>query len=162
MSRDERLLRLSREHHHGLVMALRIQRELPDAGDQELAGLYGDLMRFWSAGLLPHFAAEDDCLLPSLAVYQDEGLAHAGRLQREHRELEALVGTMRDAGDAAARRAALARFGEVLGAHIRWEERELLEWMQQRLTAVELDAVGALLAMRLPAVPVACPTPQSL
>ena len=59
MKRDERLVRLSEEHHHGLVFALRLERELPEAGDAELADLYGDLLRFWARGLLPHFHAED-------------------------------------------------------------------------------------------------------
>ena len=162
MTRDDRLVRLSREHHHGLVLALRIQRELPGAADDEMTALYNDLLRFWSAGLLPHFEAENTCLLARLAAHQDDGLACAGRLQREHREMEALVEAMRAAQDAGERHTALARFGEALGAHIRWEEHELFEWMQARFTTDELDAVGALLAARLPEVPVACPTLQSL
>jgi hemerythrin-like domain-containing protein len=162
MTRDERLIRLSREHHHGLVMALRIQRELPRASEEELASLYSDLVRFWATALAPHCGAEDDALLARLAAHEDEGLALAGHLQREHRELEALLDRMRDAGAAADRRGMLVRFGELLGEHIRWEERDLFEWLQQRFEGGELDEIGALLNARLPEVPVACPTPQSL
>lgn len=158
MERDARLLRLSREHHHGLVMALRIERELPGASDAEMRALYGDLLRFWSAGLFPHFTVENDCLLARLAAHADPGLAHAGRLQREHREMEDLVEEMRSAVTADDRRVALERFGARLREHIRWEERELFDWMQTSLTAEELDGVGAYLEANLPPAPMPAPT----
>ncbi|MEX2446449.1 MAG: hemerythrin domain-containing protein, partial [Dehalococcoidia bacterium] len=107
MPRDPRLIRLSREHHHGLVMALRIQRELPHASPGDLGGLYSDLVRFWGAALQPHCEAEDEALLARLAAHEDEGLALAGRLQREHRDLEALLDGMRAATVGEDRRGAL-------------------------------------------------------
>lgn len=162
MSRDDRLVRLSRDHHHALVLALRVQRELPSADDRAATTLIGDAIRFWSAGLQPHIEVENDALLASLATHGDEGLAHAGRLQREHRELDEAIAAVRNGGNVAARRSALDRFGVLLGAHVRWEERELFEWMQQRLTPHELDSAHELCTTRLPATPVVCPTPQTL
>jgi hemerythrin-like domain-containing protein len=162
MQRDPRLIRLSREHHHALVMSLRIQRELPVATDAEAAELYGDLLRFWAAGLLPHFGAENECLLARIANRADPGLSHAGRLQREHREMEELVDAMRVAASPADRRAALTRFGETLRTHVRWEEAELFEWLQGAFTEDELDAVGAYLESHLPEFPVACPMPHDV
>jgi len=162
MSRDDRLLRLSRDHHHALVLALRIQRELPDADEGAATALLADATRFWTAGLQPHIDVENDALLSRIAAHGDEGLALAGRLQREHRELDEAMTTVRNGGAAADRRAALERFGSLLGAHIRWEERELFEWMQATLTADELREASEVFATRLPAHPVACPTPQTL
>ncbi len=161
MKRDERLVRLSREHHHALVMALRIRRELPDATNQEAAELYNDLLRFWSAGLLNHFEAENGCLLARLARREDQGLAQAGRLQREHREMIDLVEDMRAATGFEQRHDALARFGTQLEAHIRWEERELFEWMQVEFTEEEMDDIGRYLNQHLPEEPIACPTPHT-
>ncbi|MEX2446486.1 MAG: hypothetical protein WD734_04030, partial [Dehalococcoidia bacterium] len=69
---------------------------------------------------------------------------------------------MRGAPAGEDRRSALGRFGTLLGDHIRWEEHELFEWLQKRWPSEELDAAGAVLEARLPEVPVACPTPQSL
>lgn len=160
MQRDPRLIRLSREHHHALVLALRIQRELPAATDAEMRALYGDLLRFWAAGLLPHFDAENECLLARIANRADPGLQHAGRLQRDHREIEELVETMRTATTADDRRAALARFGQALREHVRWEESELFEWLQTTLDVAELDAIGEYLAVHLPAEPLAAPMPH--
>lgn len=161
MQRDERLIRLSREHHHGLVMALRIRRELPGATDDQAAELYNHLLRFWSAGLLNHFQAENGCLLARIAHRDDAGLQHAGRLQREHREMEELVEAMRSTSEMSVRRDALARFGEQLQEHIRWEERDLFEWMQAELTDEALEEIGAYLAAHLPEEPVACPMPHT-
>ena len=162
MARDDRLLRLSRDHHHALVMSLRIQRELPAADESAANALFADAARFWSAGLQPHIEVEDDALLARLAARGDEGLAHAGRLQREHRELDEAITLERNGGGPVGRRAALSRFGTILGDHIRWEERELFDWLQQRFTAEELDEVSVALSTRLPSTPVVCPTPQTL
>ena len=160
MERDARLIRLSREHHHALVLALRIERELPAADVTAMQVLYGDLVRFWSAGLLPHFGAENECLLARIANHSDAGLRHAGQLQRDHREMEDLVAAMASARTADDRRVTLQRFGSRLRDHVRWEERELFEWMQLELTSDEMDAVGAYLEAHLPAEPLACPMPH--
>lgn len=162
MARDDRLVRLSRDHHHALVLALRIERELPAADERATSALVADAGRFWSAGLQPHIEVEDGALLARIAGYGDEGLALAGRLQREHRELDEAMTFVRNGGGPQGHRPALERFGVLLAAHVRWKERELFEWLQERLTAEQLDEVGEALATRLPSVPVACPTPQTL
>ena len=48
------------------------------------------------------------------------------------------------------RREALAAFGETLRAHIRWEERDLFEALQETLSPSELDAAGREIEERLP------------
>ena len=160
MERDARLIHLSREHHHALVLSLRIERELPGASVTEMQALYADLVRFWNQGLQPHFSCEDECMLARLAKHADPGLQLAGTLQRDHREIEGLVDAMASARTADERRDALARFAVRLREHIRWEERQLFEWMQTRLTEEELDAIGEYIRTHLPAEPVACPMPH--
>ena len=142
MRRDSRLVRLSEEHHHGLVFALRLERELPDAGDEELAALYAELLRFWARGLLPHFHAETECLIARLVRHVSDEDERVRRIQREHLGMEALVARMRDATGDQDRRDALATFGETLRAHIRWEERELFESLQTDLNEAELGGGG--------------------
>ena len=162
MARDERLVRLSRDHHHAVVLALRIQRELPSADERAATSLIADAGRFWVAALQPHIEVEDAALLARLAARGDEGLALAGRLQREHRELDEAMTSVRNGGGAAGRRAALTRFGSLLAEHVRWEERDLFEWMQTQLTSDELAEIADALSTRLPSVVVVCPTPQTL
>ena len=150
MKRDPRLVRLSEEHHHGLVFTLRLERELPDAGDAELAALYGDLLRFWARGLLPHFHAETECLMARLVRHVPDNDDRVQRTQRPHLGLEALVAGSRHAAGDEERRDALATFGETLRSHIRWEERVLFESLQEDLSEAELDAAGAEILDRLP------------
>ena len=162
MARDERLIRLSREHHHSLTLALRLQRELPEATDHDLGALSSDLLRFWTAAMLPHCDVEDEAFLARLAALGDAGLACAGRMQRDHRELLAIADALRKEREPGPRRGALVRFAETLATHIRWEERELLERVQEWFSPGDMDAVGALVTSRLPAVALPSPTPQSL
>ena len=150
MRRDARLVRLSEEHHHGLAFALRLERELPGADAAALAALYGDLLRFWARGLLPHFHAESECLIARLVRHVPASDERVARLQRDHLGMEALVARMRDAAGDEGRRGALADFGASLRDHIRWEERVLLESLPEELSEAELDAAGAELLERLP------------
>ncbi len=159
MSRDARLARLSRDHHHALTLALRIQRELPDSEPRDAAALLRDALRYWDEALTPHLAVEARALHPLLAARQDGGLQLAGRAQREQRELQDLAFEVKGA-NVATRTGILARFGAALAAHIRWEERELLEWAQAHLDAADLDGVAAAVAETLPPQAVPCPTPH--
>ncbi len=159
MTRDARLARLSRDHHHALTLALRIQRELPGAEPRDAATLVRDVLRYWDEALTPHLAVEARALFPLLASRQEGGLALAGRAQREHRELQDLATEVRNA-NVATRTGVLARFGSALAAHIRWEERELLEWAQAHLADADLDGVAGAVAELLPAQAVPCPVPH--
>ena len=150
MQRDPRLARLSEEHHHGLVFALRIERELPGATDEEVERLYAQLLRFWSRGLLPHFHTESECLLARLIRHRPVDDPQIERLSREHLSMYGLVARMRDATSPGARREALRDFGAILHDHIRWEERELFEAAQAELAEAELDALGAEIKERHP------------
>jgi len=153
MKRDPRLVRLSREHTQALMLAQRIERTPPDAPDADLSSLYSTVLAFWSGGLLTHFTAETDCLLARLLHHVAEDDERAVRLQRDHLDIETLVGTVRDGAGAAARREALAAFATRLRDHVRWEEETLFPATESLLAPDELDGLGADLAARLPEQP---------
>jgi hypothetical protein len=157
VKRDERLVRLSWDHHHGLVLALRLERELPGADDDAIAALYSDLLAFWAKGLLPHFRAENECLLARLIRHVEPTSEEVRRTQVDHLQMEALVATMRDSRDPGSRRDSLREFGETLRAHIRWEEAVLFAATQERLTSAEMDALAEELEERIPEVAAAPP-----
>lgn len=152
MKRDDRLVKLSWDHHHGLVMSLRLARELPEAGEADINALYSDLIRVWAAGLLPHFRAENECLLARLIRHTDHSDEIIARTQRDHLDLDGLVATMKDTDNLESRRTALAEFGTRLRDHIRWEEQVLFERSQELLRDEELTAIGEEVAERLPNV----------
>ncbi len=161
MKRAEELVPLSWDHHHGLVMARRIAREAGGAAD-EVEALYSDLVAFWSAGLLPHFRVEGECLLGRLIRHIAAGAPEPRRMLNDHLELAGLVATMRDTTDTEIRRDSLRQFGERLLAHIRWEEDVLFELAQQQLTGAEMRALGEDVRAALPHLVAAPKRPQSL
>ena len=132
------------------MFALRIERELPDAGEDEVERLYSQLLQFWSRGLLPHFHTESECLLARLIRHRPLDDPQIERLHGEHLTMYGLVARMQDAASQGERREALREFGATLHDHIRWEERELLEAAQAELTEGELDALGAEIVERHP------------
>ena len=153
MKRDERLVRLSREHTHALLLAQRLTRGLPQASDDEAATLYSTTIAFWSAGLLPHFRAEGECLLARLIRHVSEDDELVRRLHRDHLRIEGFIASMRDTADMAERRRWLAEFAETMRTHVRWEEETLFPSTESILEERELDALGEELAERLPEMP---------
>lgn len=156
MRRDPRLVRLSWDHHHGLVMSRRVLKELPDADDERLAALYADLIRFWTAGLLPHFRVEGECLLARLVRHMPASSEPVARTLSDHLAIEALVANMRDAATLPERRSAMLTFAEVLRDHIRWEEDVLFDVTQTELSDASMDALAAEI---LEAIPEVVPAP---
>ena len=151
MKRAAELVPLSWDHHHGLVLARRIRDEV-DGPDEASARLYSDLLAFWSAGLLPHFRVEGECLLARLLRHVDPEDASVRRVLDDHLGLAALVASMRDSGDDRTRRDALREFGQRLHDHIRWEEEVLFEQTQALLNAREMAALGEDIAAYVPGV----------
>ncbi len=123
MQRHESLQPLSREHHHTLKIARRLQRGESDADlIRDLAQHRGELEA--------HFAVEEfmgrQALLQCPADTTLSG--QLDRMQREHRQIEQLLVEMLDeAGDSVTGH----RLGELLVAHIRFEERELFNRLQE-------------------------------
>ncbi len=153
MKRDERLVRLSREHTHALLLAQRIARGLPEASDDEAAGLYSTTIAFWSSGLLPHFRAEGECLLARLIRHVPVEDERVQRLHRDHLRMDAFIASMRDTDDMQQRRRWLGEFAETMRSHVRWEEETLFPSTESLLEERELDALGEDLARRLPETP---------
>lgn len=123
MPRTGALLSLSREHHASLVMA-RAARKAADANDNFV--YLEVLMRIeahWHAVLVAHFVQEEQLI--RLAADALDPVAVA-RILSEHAELQTLV-----CGpcllDPVVR---LRRFGDLLAAHTRYEERELFPQLQ--------------------------------
>jgi hypothetical protein len=153
MKRDPSLIRLSRDHHRGLALAQRLERELAIADSDHLERLRLDTIDFWRSGLLPHFRSECECLLARLVrhvVPQDDLIR---RTEDDHLRVHSMLATLRDQGPADAVQRTLEQLAILLREHIRWEESVLFEAAQAMLATTELAAVGKELAERLPEIP---------
>ncbi|PKO33026.1 MAG: hemerythrin HHE cation-binding protein [Betaproteobacteria bacterium HGW-Betaproteobacteria-7] len=125
MKRSPALRQLSREHHTALSLALRIAKASDPAAQERLLATVPALFR---GELEPHFQEEERSLLPQLADAGETALV--ARTLDDHAQLRALAAAIAG-GDAMA----LAPFGELLQAHVRFEERELFVVAEQRLFA---------------------------
>lgn len=136
MKRITELRKLSDEHHQGLVLARRARQAADGVGDISMAQLWEEIEQKFRDELEPHFVLEEDYIIPPLEVLGEEGLV--GRLHEEHKILRDIV------YNPSARSAqALKTFGEQLEQHIRFEERELFERIQQVLSPEALKAIEA-------------------
>ena len=133
MQRDPNLVRLSRDHHTGLVLAKRA-RELETTEATQRRAAWTEMQARFADELEPHFQLEEQGLLPALRTAGEDVLVD--RTLTEHAELRRLI--------ASAEASAPRRFGEALATHIRFEETALFETAQRVLAADVLDALGAL------------------
>ena len=111
MKRDPRLHALSSEHHQALVLARRARR------GESVVGQLKELEA--------HFAIEERVLLPALA--------RAGRADLAARTVDEHADIRHSVNDP-------VRFGELLEAHVRFEERELFP-ICEALIPEALDAL---------------------
>lgn len=125
MKRSPALRQLSREHHTALSLALRIAKATEPGARERLLATIPALFR---GELEPHFQEEERSLLPQLAQAGETALV--ARTLDDHAQMRALAAAIA-AGDATA----LAPFGALLQAHVRFEERELFVVAEQRLFA---------------------------
>jgi len=127
VKRSPGLRTLSSEHHTGLVLA---RRAIQAVAAGEVADAWHEVARRFEQELEPHFRQEEEQLLPALRQLGEEEVVQ--RTLDEHAAMRALIhDRKRDAQ-------ALQSFGELLKAHIRFEERELFAIAQDRLPEFSL------------------------
>lgn len=144
MKRHEGLAPLSREHHDGLLLAVRLQQ-----GTSALLRLWSHdtawqaryVTRFFDEHLAVHFSTEEEHLFPACAALPGLGDVVA-ELVREHEEMRSLAAGLRAPQDEAKRAASLLQFGTVLERHIRTEERVLFPRCEELLAPADLERIA--------------------
>jgi hypothetical protein len=142
LKRHPALVPLSRDHHFALIQAFAMRRVAESAfhggpGPVTVAESY---LSYYNDQLVGHMADEEQCLLPPSANVRPE---HAARLVADHDDLRERTALLRQAlEDGLDLRAMLLELGERLYDHVRFEERELFEELQVRMTGEQLDGIG--------------------
>jgi len=134
MPRNPSLIPLSHDHHHGLVVALRLKKGGPASpNDSWLEGTdkqAPQLLEFADNELLNHFQLEEEHVFPvllGLGIDEISTLTH--ELLGEHQAMRASLDAIRQSSDPAI----LKHFGELLEAHIRKEERNLFPLIEREI-----------------------------
>jgi len=149
MKRHPSLVPLSRDHHHGLVMAQRLilGRSTNPRADwpADRAAQAARLVEFFVSDLRPHFEVEEAHVFPVAARELDDGGNRTRALIVEHETMRAMVRDL--VADPASRLPErLAAFGELLKQHIHTEERILFQQMQAACDPGVLESLGARIA----------------
>ncbi len=149
MLRDRALVPLSQQHHNALALCVLTDRSLEkDASPETVARFAARAVGRYDLEISNHFAIEEEIVFP--AIEQELGAQPiVADLAAEHRQLEKIVDHLRVAPDTET----LREFSALLRKHIRREENELFEAIQQRIPRKVLDALGAEIdtkAVRIP------------
>jgi len=142
--RNPNLIPLSRQHQHALALCVRINRAI-QAGNLDMLAWQAEIQRIFVGEIQNHFEAEERTLFPlalrfaGLVRLVDELLGEHARL----RDYFAL------ASETTMDPAKLHDFSRKLAAHIRKEERELFESLQELLPAEQMAMLGRALGKEL-------------
>jgi iron-sulfur cluster repair protein YtfE (RIC family) len=155
MLRDPALIPLSHQHQHALALCVRIDRASP-IPDSDLPAWLAEINQHFQHEILVHFAAEEQVVFPAARRFTDLILL-IDELVTDHESLRASFQAA-TAGTLLPRE--LPAFAQRLSAHIRKEERQLFELMQQLLSAEQLADLGKQLAAVLKDADNACLLPN--
>lgn len=139
MLRHKSLHPLSHQHHNGLALGVLTQRSLDaDPSAENVGRLCRKVVDRFDLELTNHFELEEKELFP--AIRDELGPSPlVDRLIAEHRRLEELAARLREEPSPET----LRQFLSLLRAHIRCEENELFEEIQDRLSEATLARLGA-------------------
>lgn len=141
MLRDKSLIPLSRQHQHALALCVRIERASP-VGKDGLIAWQKEITEHFRSEIGQHFIAEEQVVFP-VARGLNALVPLVEDLRSDHTWLRESFARA-EAGSISARD--LSEFTQRLSAHIRKEERELFERLQELMGPEELDDLGRRLA----------------
>ena len=157
MLRDKSLIPLSHQHQHALALCVRVERASPIA-DNNLGEWQDEIVLLCRSEIAIHFEAEEKLVFPAARRFAELDSLLDGLLV-DHHDLR------NEFGRAAARTmsgADLLQFSQRLAAHIRKEERQLFERLQELLSREELDRMGQELAEALKEASQSCAIPNDV
>jgi mannose-6-phosphate isomerase-like protein (cupin superfamily) len=136
MKRDPSLARLSRDHQHGLAVALQLRRATSETADAARAAFVG----FWEDEGRAHFRAEEDVLLPSAAGHLDPAHPAVAQMLAEHGDIRARAAGLTNSP--APPLDSLHELGYRLNGHIRHEERVVFPLIEAAMPEAELSRLA--------------------
>lgn len=131
LHRSIELQPLSREHHDGLQFVWKLRQGLNNHID--IMRLRDYVNWYWKNHIRAHFFQEEKVLIPYLPL----GHSMTDQLKKEHsfiRELTILIDREVDRED-------IKQLATLIESHIRWEERCLFQFLEERLSQEQLTEI---------------------
>jgi hemerythrin-like domain-containing protein len=152
MLRDKSLIPLSHQHQHALALCVRIERASP-IPESDLAAWLAEIEQIFQTEIRIHFAAEESVVFPAARSFSelnslvDDLLADHAWLRHQFAQTQKLCsGEVRG-------------LAQRLSGHIRKEERQLFERMQELMSGEQLAVLGQNLEYALRDAAQACILP---
>ena len=133
IKRHPALVSFSKDHHFGLLLTWKIRQGFKNDISPERIADY--VLFFFKADLEKHFTEEEDLLFSQLPA--GDALRQKG--EADHHALRQLIALISEhKGDAAL----LNQFADKLQTHIRFEERQLFNHLQERIGPDQLALIA--------------------
>ena len=139
IKRHPALTELSKDHHFGLLLSWKIRKAKEFNIETSRVAKY--IIHFFETDLEYHFKEEEELLFTKLPKSDPMNI----RANFEHKLMRDLIGKMKkdDSIDT------IDEFSTILENHIRFEERELFDQIQESFSPIELDSIGQELKSRI-------------
>jgi hemerythrin-like domain-containing protein len=143
MKRHPALIPLSRDHHDGLVQAVRLRRAAADGDASAWLAAAGEFVEFFRNEERVHLRDEEEELFPLFLRHVRSQPAPLREARVQHVQLEGFARKLEIAVAAGiVDRETLDAAGELLDAHIRLEERQLFPLIEELVPDDELRRLG--------------------
>jgi hemerythrin-like domain-containing protein len=133
--RHNALKPLSKQHHQGLLVSLLLEKGVKK--NASLKEMRDFILQFWEDELRLHFEKEELLFLPLAYKYPQliDGLT---QLKNEHQEIRLIIQKLNNEARSE-QFETIASFSDNLEKHIRFEERQLFNSIQETLSVDELN-----------------------
>ena len=143
MKRHPALIPLSRDHHDGLVQAVRLRRAAAGGDASARLSAAREFVEFFRNEERVHLRDEEEELFPLFLRHVGSQPAPLRQARLQHVQLEGLALTLEISVAAGiVERGRLDAVGELLDAHIRLEERQLFPLIEELVPDDELRRLG--------------------
>ena len=139
IKRHRAIAEFSRDHHYALLLVWKIREGLKRSVQAERISQY--VLFFFETKLLPHFKGEEEllyCQIPSGHKLRIQAVAEHTVM---YRMIDDLKGNKQDSE-------LLQKFAGILENHVRFEERQLFNYLQENIPESELSKIESGLKVR--------------
>jgi iron-sulfur cluster repair protein YtfE (RIC family) len=137
IKRSPELRHLSRDHHDGLLLCWKIRNGIKKQIEPERIRAY--VLCFFENDLEQHFMQEEKYLFSHLSDTD----VMKGKAIRQHENIRSIIQSL--VSDTKLSNELLEAFANELELHIRYEERELFNYIEQTIPFEKLNEIGIVL-----------------
>lgn len=138
MKRNQNLIELSRDHHHGLLLGWKIKQGFKCQIPLDEIKKY--IIYFANEALFPHFKEEEEKVL----IYLEPKNELYMRTLAEHRKIRELITKIAESQNPT--NELYLNLADEIQEHIRFEERELFPFLEATLSDTQLGEIGELIS----------------